>query len=359
MPEPVRIAVVGGGVYGSQMLKCYAAAERRGLATLVAVADPGLEVRERHLAELGIKGYESLSALLAAEQLDAIAIATPDHLHMEGVLQAAEAGLHVICQKPLDEDLARAARMVEACRARGRMLFVDFHKRFDPGHRRLRADIRAGRLGRIQYGYAHMEDRIEVPSQWLKRWAHESSPSWFLGVHFYDLVTWILGARPVRVHATGQKGKLRSMGIDTWDSVQARVEYDSGASVGFDLSWILPAGFPSIVNQGLRLVGETGIGEIDTQDRGMITAYEDAPASQVINPFATNEVEHPLFGMQPQGYTFESMSFFLELVQALKQGRSLESLDGQYPSGEEALDSTWIGQAVDESLAGGGIVSRA
>lgn len=359
MSEPVRIAVVGGGVYGSQMLKCYAAAERRGLAKLVALADPGAEVRERHQAALGIKGYESLAELLAAEKLDAVAVATPDHLHMEGVLQAAEAGLHVLCQKPLDEDLARAQRMVEACRARGRMLFVDFHKRFDPGHRRLRDDVRSGRLGKIQYGYAHMEDRIEVPSQWLKRWAHESSPSWFLGVHFYDLVTWILGARPTRVYATGQKGKLRALGIDTWDSVQARVEYENGASFGFDLSWILPQGFPSIVNQGLRLVGETGIGEVDTQDRGMIAAYEDSPAPLVINPFATNEVSHPLFGLQPQGYTFESMSFFLELVQALKQGRTLESLEGEYPSGEEALESTWIGQAVDESLASGGLVSRA
>ena len=358
MTQPVRIAVVGGGVYGSQMLNCYAAAQRRGLAELVAVADPSQEVRDRHQSGLGIAGYESVEALLASEALDAVAIATPDHLHLDAVLKAAEAGLHIISQKPLDVETGRVEQMMKAVAAKNRLLYVDFHKRFDPGHSRMRDDVRAGRLGRIQYGAVHMEDKIVVPSQWLKRWAHESSPSWFLGVHFYDLVTWILNDRPVRVYATGQKGKLAGMGIDTWDSIQAKVEYAGGASVNFDLSWILPNGFPSIVNQGVRLVGEDGVAEVDTQDRGMFAAYEEDTASQVINPFGAYKVDHPIQGRQLRGYTYESMTYFLELVQAIKAGTSIASLAGHYPSAEEAMHSTWIGQAVDQSLAQRRIIAR-
>lgn len=358
MSNPVRIAVVGGGVYGSQMLHAYAAAERRGLAKLVALADPNPLVRERHAREQSISTYDSVDALLGAEQLDAIAIATPDHLHLDGVLKAAEAGLHIISQKPLDVETGRVEQMMSASARSGKLLYVDFHKRFDPGHIRLRNDVSAGRLGRIQYGTVHMEDKIVVPSEWLKRWAHASSPSWFLGVHFYDLVTWILDSRPERVYATGQKGKLAGMGIDTWDSIQAKVEYACGASVNFDLSWILPKSFPSIVNQGIRLVGSEGMAEVDTQDRGMFAAYEQDDSSQVINPFGAHEVMHPTQGRQLRGYTYESMSYFLDLVRAIADGVSIESLKGHYPSAEEALYSTWIGQAVDTSLANKCIVSR-
>lgn len=358
MTNPVKIAVVGGGVYGSQMLNCYAAAQRRGLAELVAVADPSVDVQEKHKTALGVRAYASVDELLANEQLDAIAIATPDHLHLDAVLRSAEAGLHIISQKPLDVETGRVEQMIEAVGKRDRLLYVDFHKRFDPGHRRIRDDVRAGRLGRIQYGSVHMEDKIVVPSEWLKRWAHESSPSWFLGVHFYDLVTWVLGDRPVQVYATGQKGKLTSMGIDTWDSIQVKVEYARGSSINFDLSWILPNSFPSIVNQAVRLVGENGVVEVDTQDRGMFAAYECEPASLVINPFGAHEVEHPLQGLQLRGYTYESMTYFLELVQAIQAGRSIASLKGEYPSAEDAMHSTWIGQAVDQSLERRAIIKR-
>lgn len=358
MLNPVKIAVVGGGVYGSQMLNCYAAAQRRGLAELVAVADPSTEVQERHKAALGIKAYGSVDDLLANEQLNAIAIATPDHLHLDAVLKSAEAGLHIISQKPLDVETSRVEQMIEAVRKSERMLYVDFHKRFDPGHRRMRDEVKAGRLGKVQYGSVHMEDKILVPSEWLKRWAHESSPSWFLGVHFYDLITWAISDRPVQVYATGQKGKLTGMGIDTWDSIQVKVEYAGGASVNFDLSWILPNSFPSIVNQAARLVGENGVIEVDTQDRGMFGSFESEPTSQVINPFGAHEIYHPLHGRQLRGYTYESMTYFLELVQAVRGGRSIASLEGEYPSAEEALHSTWIGQAVDQSLQHRAIIRR-
>jgi predicted dehydrogenase len=357
--KPVRIAVVGGGVYGSQMLNCFAAAQRRGQAELVALVDLDDAVLDRHESTSGIKGYKSLDAMLGAEALDAIAIATPDHLHLDGVLKGAEAGLHIISQKPLDVRAERVEQMIAACEARNRLLYVDFHKRFDPGHIRLRNDVKAGRLGTVQYGTVHMEDKIVVPTEWLKRWASASSPSWFLGVHFYDLVTWILSSTPVRVYATGQKGKLSGMGIDTWDSIQARVEYANGASINFDLSWILPLSFPSIVNQGIRLVGENGIAEVDSQDRGMFAAYETgAGGSMVINPFGALEIEHPTQGRQLRGYTYESMTYFLDLVGALAEGASLASLNGTYPSANEAIHSTWIGEAVDESLAKRQIVGR-
>jgi predicted dehydrogenase len=229
------------------------------------------------------------------------------------------------------------------------MLYVDFHKRFDPAHMQLKNDIRNGRLGKIQYGYAHMEDKITVPSVWFKNWAKYSSPAWFLGIHFYDLIQWLLESEPRKVYATGCKSKLAGMGIDTYDSIQARFEFENGAVFSMDSSWVIPDTFPSIVNQGIRVIGSEGISEVDSQDRGIISAFEDETAS-VSNPFAAFEVKRPLLGIVPQGYTYESMLYFTKLVNMLKNGTKLEELEGSYPSGEEALVSTRMCEAVHESI---------
>lgn len=359
MAAKPRIAVVGGGIYGTQMLNCFAAAARRGQVELAAVADMDEQVLVRHRTKFHVAVFTDYREMIAQGNLDALAVATPDHLHSAVVTAGAQAGLHVISQKPLDVRGDRALAMVEACRARGVMLYVDMHKRFDPAHIRLKADIAAGRLGRIQYGYAHMEDRIVVPTVWLRKWAADSSPSWFLGVHFYDLLYWLLDSRPERVVATGHKGKLSGMGIDTWDSVQSRVTFANGAVISFDTSWVLPDSFPSIVNQGLRLVGENGIAEVDSQDRGMFTAYAEQAVGAVVNPFAASEYEHPVWAGQVEGYTFRSMIDFVELVAALKDGMPLEALAGHYPDGRSALISTLIGEAVDSSLASGAAVEVA
>ena len=354
MKKTRRIGVIGGGVYGTQMLKCFAAQQAKGRVTLAALADLDPTVLARHKDAFGVTGFADYRKMMAEGGLDAVAVATPDHMHAAVITAAVEHGLHVMSQKPLDVDSGRAAALVKACEDAGLLLYVDFHKRFDPAHIRLRDDIAAGRLGRLQYGHVHMEDKIVVPVEWLNKWAAQSSPSWFLGIHFYDLVHWLTGLRPQRVLASGQKGKLESLGLSgAWDSIQAKVEYEQGFTVSYDLSWILPNSFPSIVNQAIRLVGEEGIAEVDSQDRGFFCAYGDSPGSAVINPFGALEYTHPLFGAVTEGYTFQSMAQFVDVLDALGQGRTLADIKGSYPDGRSALVSTRIGEAVDRGLASG------
>ncbi|MFV0335227.1 MAG: Gfo/Idh/MocA family protein [Tropicimonas sp.] len=351
-----RIGVVGGGIYGTQMLKCFAGQQRLGRVELAAVADLDTEVLGRHAERYGTEGYTDYTVMLTEARLDAVAVATPDHLHAPVIREAVKHGLHIISQKPLDVDSTRSRELVDLCDAAGLLLYVDFHKRFDPGHIRLRNEIAAGDLGRLQYASVQMEDRIEVPTEWLRSWAARSSPSWFLGVHFYDLVHFLTGLEPVRVLASGYKGKLESMGLaGAWDSIQAKVEYEGGFSVNYDLSWILPKSFPTIVNQGIHIVGEEGMAEVDSQDRGYLSAYSRHAASVVANPFSSLEYEHPIFGTATEGYTFTSMSYFIDILNALDSGHSLASLKGSYPDGHAALVSTRIGEAVARSILSGQI----
>ena len=144
------------------------------------------------------------------------------------------------------------------------------------------------------------------------------------------------------------------MGIDTYDSLSAKFDYENGASVTVDSSWIIPNNFSSIVNQQIRLVGTNGMQEVDSQDRGIIACYESESASTSINPFGNIRTEKPFIGTVPSGYTVESMLFFLRLASAIKEGKtSVKALEGHYPSGSQALVSTIMGAAAHESARTG------
>ena len=78
--------------------------------------------------------------------------------------------------------------MIQAAKDNHVMLYVDLHKRLDPAHIQLKNAIKSGKLGEIEYGYVCMEDKILVPTEWFKTWAKNSSPAWFIGIHFSDLI---------------------------------------------------------------------------------------------------------------------------------------------------------------------------
>jgi len=353
-----RIGVIGGGIYGAQVIKTYSTAHKEGSIDFVAVSDIKSQVLEENEKHYNVKGYLDYKEMLKKEKLDGVAIVTPDYLHKEITTHCADQGIHMLVQKPLDTSTAGAKEMVEAASKNKVLLFVDFHKRYDPGHLHLKNNIKAGLLGKIQYGYVCMEDIILVPSVWFKNWAQHSSPVWFIGVHFYDLIYWLLESKPVEVYATGAKHKLLSMGIDTYDSIQAKFKFENGAAFTIDASWILPNSFTSLVNQQIRVVGSEGMEEVDSQDRGLMAAFTSSPTAVQANPYGKLEVEDIVYGgTRLNGYTLDSMVHFLKLLRLIKEGTPLEKLIGHYPSGEEAVVSTRMCEAAHESAASGKIVA--
>lgn len=353
----IKVGVVGAGIYGGVLISAYYGAYRRGEIDFVAVADVKQEALDRIKNKYGIKGYLDYKEMFDKENLNAVAVVTPDYLHEACVLEAARRKIHILVQKPLSTDIEAGKRMIKAAKDNDVMLYVDFHKRFDPAHMQLKRAIQEGKLGEIEYGYVCMEDKIVVPSEWFKTWAHNSSPGWFLGVHFYDLIYWLLDEKPNRVYATGHKKKLVSMGIDSYDSLEAKFEFPSGATVSVDASWIIPNSFASVVNQQIRLVGTKGLQEVDSQDRGVVAAYESENSNQVINPYGQLLFDDPVAGQTPVGYTIVSMLYFLRLVNMMKQQNiPLRDLKADYPTGEQGLVSTIMCQKAHESALAGRII---
>lgn len=351
----VRIGVIGGGNFGINHLRAFRQAEYTGLAKLVALSELNEDLLEKRKAEFGMKGYTDYKEMLEKEDLDGVTIVTPDFLHKQIALDAFAAGVHVLSEKPLDVTVEGCQAMIDASKKAGKLLQVDFHKRYDSDHISLNEFVEAGKLGKVEYGYVHMEDRIEVPRDWFPRWAPKSSPSWFLGVHFYDLVRWILKSDASKVYATGIKGKLSSLGVDTYDSIQAKVEFKNGATVTFDTSWILPESFEAVVNQGIRLVGSEGVWEVDTQDRGCIGA-SNAEGMRTYNSHFLMESKDKKGRQIYTGYGIGSILDFAENIAFLKDGGSIKDMEGKYPSGEDGREVTRIAVAIHDSVRTGEII---
>jgi predicted dehydrogenase len=310
--------------------------------------------------QFGVRTYASHREMLEREELDAITVVTPDFAHREITLDALAAGKHVLVEKPLDTTVEGCQQMVDSARKAGLLLQVDFHKRYDPYHMELERLVRAGKLGEVLYGYCHMEDRIEVPRDWFPQWAGKSSPVWFLGVHFYDLARWVMKSDGKSVFARGQRKKLAGLGVDTYDSVQAQVEFQSGAVVSFDTSWILPEQFEAIVNQGIRLVGAEGIMEVDSQDRGARSCFPPE-GMRTHNLGFMQETAEKRGDTVWRGYGIESIADFAHNVAFLAGGGKpttrpagkLGDLRGIFATGEDGLAVTRIACAAEKSLRSG------
>ena len=151
-PAPVRVGVVGVGIMGADHVERLAG--RTAHAELVAVADPD-EQRAGELASRhdGVRSHGDALELIAADDVDAVVLASPGFVHEEQVLACLAAGKPVLCEKPMTMDsesslrLVRADREVEAATGR-RLVQVGFMRRFDPEYARLRSLLVEGALGR-------------------------------------------------------------------------------------------------------------------------------------------------------------------------------------------------------------------
>jgi predicted dehydrogenase len=351
-----RVAIIGGGKFGEMHLRAFTQLERDGHAKLVALCDINEELLAKRHKEYGVKGYADYTEMLAKEDLDGVTVVTPDHLHRRFVVACLNAGKHVLVEKPLDVTVEGCDEMIAAADRAGRILQVDFHKRFDPYHRQMAAKVAAGAIGKPLYGYAWMEDRIEVPRDWFPHWAPQSSPFWFLGVHMVDLFRFCTRAKGVSVFATGAKQKLASLGIDAFDCVNARVVFDDGSTFAVDTSWILPQSFEAVVNQGIRLFGTEGVIEVDSQNRGA-EACTSADGQQTWNLGFFLEERDKDGALRWSGYGIDSIADFAHNINVLLRGGSLDQLAGKFVDGREARETTKIAVAAHESLATGRLVA--
>jgi predicted dehydrogenase len=365
MQGTLKIALVGAGMFGGDVhLRAYADLQRFGMAGQLARLGLDAWTRELapvrfELAAIATRSAESArrGAELFAQQtgeaprwyagerpweeilrdipdLNVLAVATPDHLHTPVILAALDRGVHVITEKPMCLSIHEADQIIDRARQKGLIVGVDMHKRYDPDHLRVRDEIRQ-RIGPPLYGTAYLEEPLQVSTRTFK-WATRSDPFSYVGPHWTDLIYSYYRAKPVSLTAVGQKKRLVRDGINAYDAVQVRVDYENGMSIHFHNNWITPPDFEGPVNQGHEIVGADGKVESDQQDRGLRWWYAGG-GSRTGNNHFTREVVRPDGSRAYVGYGVDSLIACLAAiarVQLLHESR--EAVAGTYPTGEEA-----------------------
>jgi 1,5-anhydro-D-fructose reductase (1,5-anhydro-D-mannitol-forming) len=160
----------------------------------------------RHGARSPAPTFTDLAAFLADPKLDAVIVASPDRLHAQQVIAAAQAKKHVLCEKPMATSPDEARAMTAACRAAGVRLGIGFHLRWHAGHRAVAAQAREGALGELRHARVQWTYRAPDASNWragtdVGRW-------WALGAtgpHCVDMVRWML------MPTCGEVTELRSV----------------------------------------------------------------------------------------------------------------------------------------------------
>lgn len=228
VPKADRVRRIGVlGLHEGRTLLAALERSAHGVATAACDRDPDrvAEVRSEHP---GLFLTTDVDELLAREDVDVVAIYTPDALHGEHVVRAFEAGKDVICTKPLVSTLEDARAVLAAGRRTGRRLLVGQSTRFFEPFLRQRAAYERGELGELELVDAHYVHRMD----WYYRkspWAATDTDWVFLGLsHPLDLLRWYLG--PVReVHAYGTRSALaREHGVRGFDVYTVQVVAGDG-----------------------------------------------------------------------------------------------------------------------------------
>lgn len=365
MERTIKLALVGAGMFGGDVhARAYADLQRAGISPqlgrigldhwardfapiqfqLVAIATrtakSARRAQENFTAWTGArpKAYAAekpwLAILRDFPDLDVMAVATPDHLHTEVILAALKAGAHVITEKPMCLDIAEADTIIKLAQKKKRIVALDMHKRYDPDHLRVRDDIKS-RIGAPLYGLAYLEEPLEVSTSTFK-WVERSDPFSYVGPHWVDLIYHYYRSKPVSLTAVGQKKRLVREGINAFDAVQVRVDFENGMSVSFHNNWITPPDFEGPVNQGHEIVGTDGKVESDQQYRGF-RWWSKGAGSRTANNHFTRDVKRPDNSAAYIGYGVDSLTAGLAAICRMKFfNASREDMAKYYPTAEDA-----------------------
>ena len=225
MSKEVRLGIIGMGNMGRSHAQQVREGKVPGLR-LAAIADERVEV-----AFPDIKFYASGSALIQSGSVDAVLIATPHFDHTGLGVEALEAGLHVLVEKPISVHKSDCERLIAAHRDKKQVFAAMFNQRTDPKYRKLKQLIDSGEIGRIDRIQWTITDWFRTDfyyasGGWRATWAGEGG-----GVllnqcpHQLDLWQWLFGM-PDRVWADCEIGRFHHIEVE--DSVTAVMKYRDG-----------------------------------------------------------------------------------------------------------------------------------
>jgi predicted dehydrogenase len=268
-------ALVGlGSLSINQIMPAFARCEKSRLAAFVS----GSPEKARTLAarygvdERNIYSYETYDRIRDNPDIDVVYIVLPNGMHAEYTIRAAQAGKHVLCEKPMANTPAECEQMIEACRAAGRKLMVAYRLRYEPYTQALIAAVREQEMGPLKVVLADAGFSIGDPNQWrLNRQMAGGGSLMDIGIYSLNAARYLTGEEPTDVHAMeySTPGDPRFREVE--ETITFQLRFPSGVLANCTSSYgapfnrfriVGPRGWvelePALSYSGLRMRAETG-----------------------------------------------------------------------------------------------------
>ena len=332
----LNVAVIGAGILGSRHARVFSEQPETQLVAVVDVNPARAEIANKY----GAKFYADLNTMLASENVDAVAIATPDHLHRDPVLTAINAGKNVFFEKPMATNADDARAITDAATKSNLTVMVNYSQRFVSDHLWIKHVIADGLIGKPQMVISVKFDTISVPTGMIRGWSAQTSPIYFMSSHDLDLTYWFLNAKPTQVFAHETRGTLDAQGIPVHDGLNALIQFEGGVTTNFHTSWIHPNTYPKIADGYLQIIGSDGALMYNNRTRSV--EFFNSKGGQKIDftgPHTADEVSGKITG----AFT-ESVHHFISCILEKREPET---------SPRNTLDVTLAQAAIIESIETG------
>jgi D-xylose 1-dehydrogenase (NADP+, D-xylono-1,5-lactone-forming) len=200
---------------------------------VTAIASRGIDKAKLTAEELNIpKAYGSYEELLADPEIEAVYIPLPNHLHKEWTIKAAEAGKHVLCEKPLAINASEAQEMVAACEKAGVVFAEAFMYRYHPRYEVIRDMIKSGEIGELRgihatFTFNNAKDKGNV--RYKQEWG---------GGSLYDVGVYPISAARMLLDQEPQAATVHAFFSEEHDQVDMMasgiLEFERGVALSFD-----------------------------------------------------------------------------------------------------------------------------
>ena len=264
----LRVGLIGCGAIGAWHARIVA---ERPDCHLAAVCDPDRARAEAAARSTG-EVFPEAAAMLAAVALDAVIIASPEHLHVEHAQVCAARGVPMLIEKPVAPDTAGIDAIIAALAAGGTQAMAAHVERFEVGSAQLKMAVEQGICGRV----VALAARRQFVAADVPRFAGRSSTLRVLGVHDFDLVSWIHPVAIETVSAAAGRGSIfAEHGLD--DHVVTTIRFTDGAVAVIESAWTLPLSYGSFAtpegwspagNNSIEVFGSNGMVSNDMGLRG-------------------------------------------------------------------------------------------
>ena len=330
----IRFAVLGCGRISREHFKAIEQCERD--IDLVAVCDGNKEKAELAAHRMGARSYTDLEKMLKGEDLDMVAVATPNCLHAQHVMEVANHCVHVLTEKPMAIKLEDGIKMEAHCREKGVQLYILYQNRFNETSQALYRARKEGRFGKIYLITSNIfwmrpSSYYEGVENW--RGSRETDGGMFYtqASHYVDLMTWLIGGKVKTIYSN-----LKTLGrdIETADTGVINLEWVEG-TLGAINATVLT--YPDNYEGSITILGEKGTVRVGGIAMNEIQHWDFADS-------APEDAQIKGFSYQTESvYGFGHIKFYQSIVQAFRGKEAF------LVTGEDGLDSLRILDAITRS----------